>query len=110
MTPAGRSATLRTLLAAGLFLAIGATSAMPQTIPFRPALDAIGNAEPPASESARIPDDIGFGAASDLNVPRPRGRVIVESGGPAPVNGPWSRRRMYSRRSPRAAQTGPAHS
>jgi hypothetical protein len=86
---------LRTLLAAGLFLAIGATSAMPQTIPFRPALDAIGNAEPPASESARIPDDIGFGAASDLNVPRPRGRVIVESGGPAPVNGPWSRRRMW---------------
>jgi len=81
---------LRTLLAAGLFLAIGATSAMPQTIPFRPALDAIGNAE-----SARIPDDIGFGAASDLNVPRPRGRVIVESGGPAPVNGPWSRRRMW---------------
>jgi hypothetical protein len=86
---------MRTLLAAGLFLAIGAMSAMPQTIPFRSAFDAIGNAEPPASESAQIPDDIGFGAAADRDAPRPRGRVIIESGSGAPVNGPWSRRRMW---------------
>ena len=89
---------MRGLLAAGtvgLMLAIGATSATPQTILFRPALDAIGNAEPPASESARIPDDIGFGAAGDRDAPRPRGRVIVESGSGAPVNGAWSRRRMW---------------
>jgi hypothetical protein len=89
---------MRTLFAAGaagLLLAIGATSAAPQTIPFRPALDAIGNAEPPASESARIPDDIGFGAAADRNAPRPRGRVIIESGVAAPVNSRWRHRRMW---------------
>jgi hypothetical protein len=89
---------MRTLLAAGaagLLLAIGATSATPQSIPFRPALDAIGNAEPPASESAQIPDDIGFGAASDRSAPRPRGRVIIESGVAAPVGSPWRRRRMW---------------
>jgi hypothetical protein len=89
---------MRTLLAAGaaaLSLAIGATSTMAQSIPFRPALDTIGNAEPPASESAQIPDDIGFGAAGDRAAPRPRGRVIIESGVAAPVNGPWRRRRMW---------------
>jgi hypothetical protein len=89
---------MRTLFAAGaagLFLAIGATSATPQTIPFRPALDAIGNAEPPASESAQIPDDIGFGAATDRSAPRPRGRVIIESGVAAPVNSQARRRRLW---------------
>jgi hypothetical protein len=89
---------MRTLLAAGaagLLLAIGATSATPQTILFRPAFDAIGNAEPPASESARIPDDIGFGAAGDREAPRPRGRVIIESGAAAPVNSQARRRRMW---------------
>jgi hypothetical protein len=86
---------MRTLLTAGLFLAIGATSATPQTILLHPALDAIGNAEPPASESARIPDDIGFGAAEERNAPRPRGRVIVESGAAAPVAGQWRRRRLW---------------
>jgi hypothetical protein len=90
---------MRTLLATGatgLLLAIGATSATPQSIPFRPALDAIGNAEPPASESAQIPDDIGFGSAADREAaPRPRGRVIIESGGAAPVSSPWRHRRMW---------------
>ena len=81
--------------AAGLFLAIGATSAAPQTILFRPALDGVGNAEPPASESAQIPDDIGFGAAGDRSAPRARGRVVVESGAAAPVNGQWRRRKMW---------------
>jgi hypothetical protein len=80
---------------AGMFLAIGATSAAPQDILFRPALDAIGNAEPPASESARVPDDIGFGAAAERNAPRPRGRVIIESGAAAPVNGSWRHRKMW---------------
>jgi hypothetical protein len=93
-----RSAMMRGLFtagAAGLFLAIGATGAAPQDFPFRPALDGIGNAMPPASESAQIPDDIGFGAAGDRGAPRPHGRVIIESGAPTPVNGQWRHRRMW---------------
>jgi hypothetical protein len=89
---------MRTIFAAGiagLFLAISATGAASQTILFRPALDAVGNAEPPASESAQIPDDIGFGAAAERSAPRPRGRVIIESGVAAPVNSHARRRRQW---------------
>lgn len=80
-----------TALAAGLFLT-NAQGAEVQGLLFRPALDAIGNAEPPASESSQTPDDMGFGPLPAA--PAPRGRVIVESGTTVRASGPPDRRRI----------------
>jgi hypothetical protein len=76
---------------AGLFLALSVASADAQSLLFRPALDAIGNAGPLASESPQVPDDVGFGPAQPA--PSPRGRVIVEPGTAAPVGFPGRHRR-----------------
>ena len=86
--------TLLMVGTAGLFLMIGAASAESQTMVYRPAIDAIGNALPPAMESTPgIPDDIGFGPGE--SAPAGRGRVTVESGTPPPANGPFARRQMW---------------
>jgi hypothetical protein len=61
-----------------VFLVIGATSAQAdwQGIVWRPAIDAIGNAEAPAAEGvARLPDGVDFGP----DLPARRGRVTVDN-------------------------------
>jgi hypothetical protein len=75
---------MRTLLlaaATGLFLTIGAASAEAQTVPFRMAIDGIGNAEPPAVEAGSGSPGSDFGL--DF-APAGRGRVIVDSA-PVPI-------------------------
>ena len=60
-----------------MFLAIGATSAQAdwQSTVWRPAIDAIGNAEAPAAEGvAGLPDGVDFGPSQ----PATRGRVTVD--------------------------------
>ena len=101
---------MRTLLTAGttgLFLVIGVATANSQMAPFRPAIDAIGNAEPPAAEGdAGIPDGVDFGYQGvpagrgvDLGpwgpgVPAGRGKVTVDSA-PVPVADSHAHRKMW---------------
>ena len=86
---------MRTLLTAGttgLFLVIGVATANSQMAPFRPAIDAIGNAEPPAAEGdAGIPDGVDFGYQG---VPAGRGKVTVDSA-PVPVADSHAHRKMW---------------
>ena len=75
---------MRTLLlaaAAVVFLTIGAVSADAQTVPFRLAIDGIGNAEPPAVEAGSGSPGSDFGLDVAL---AGRGRVIVDSA-PVPI-------------------------
>jgi hypothetical protein len=78
-----------------IFLVTGTAGASSQQIIFRPALDAIGNAEPPKSENAQVPPDVGLDSEDVQELPSRRGRVIVESGTPMlPVRG-IERRKMW---------------
>jgi hypothetical protein len=63
------------------FLTFGAAPASADwlVIPWRPAIDAIGNAEPPAIEGvAGLPDGV------DFNPPRDHGRVVIDDSAPPP--------------------------
>jgi hypothetical protein len=65
-----------------------------QMAPFRPAIDAIGNAEPPAAEGdAGIPDGVDFGPWGP-GVPAGRGKVTVDSA-PVPVADSHAHRKMW---------------
>jgi hypothetical protein len=68
---------MRNLTAAvGLGVMIAAPTAHAQEAEFRPAIDAIGEAYAPASESgAAVPDGVDLGSARSG-----RGRVTIESG------------------------------
>jgi len=76
-------------------LAVGAASACAdwRITPYRPAIDAIGDAEPPAMEGvAALPDGVEF--APDL--PHGRGRVVIDASAPPPsANGHFKRRRAW---------------
>jgi hypothetical protein len=86
--------TAFTILAACLMLAVGILGAAAQTIIFRPALDAIGNAEPPTSENAQVPPDVGLDSGDEQELPSRRGKVIVESGTSASPSAGLGRRKM----------------
>jgi hypothetical protein len=78
---------------AGLFLTIGAASAYADSV-FRPAIDAIGNAEPPAIESSPgIPDGVDFGYQG---VPAGRGKVTVDSATMPPANSHLAHRKIWA--------------
>jgi hypothetical protein len=80
--------------ATGLFLMIRAASADSQTPPFRPAIDGIGNAEPPAAEAASgAPEGVEFGA-DDRGVRHGRGRVTIDSATARPAGSHWGRRKI----------------
>jgi hypothetical protein len=87
--------TLLTAGTAGLLLTIGPASAEWRTTPFRPAIDDIGNAEPPALEGvAGVPNDVGFGP--DNGPPAPRGRVTIDSGTATPASVHFGRRKIWT--------------
>jgi hypothetical protein len=88
---------MRTIFATAavcLFLVVGIVGAASQNMIFRPALDAIGNAEPPTSENAQVPPDAGLDSGDEQVLPGRRGRVIVKSGTPKPPKRGFERRKM----------------
>jgi hypothetical protein len=65
------------LAAAAMVVLVGARSANSQEVKFRPAIDGIGDAYAPASETgAAVPDGAGF---DPVYVRSGRGRVTIES-------------------------------
>ena len=78
---------MRNLISAGMvFLSIvlGAVAARADYVvyPYRPAIDAIGESEPPAMEGvAALPD----GAEFSPTLPSSRGRVVIEDSATAPT-------------------------
>jgi hypothetical protein len=87
--------TAFTILAACLILAAGILGVAAQTIIFRQALDAIGNAEPPKSEKAQFPPDAGLDRFDpEQELPSRRGKVIVESGTSASPGAGLGRRKI----------------
>jgi hypothetical protein len=86
---------LLTASIAGFLLAFGAAGAQAQLVLFRPALDGIGNAEPPASEGvAQSPDGVDF-APDEPSPPAHRGKVIIDSATAAPANSHLARRHRW---------------
>jgi hypothetical protein len=74
---------MRAIFAMGatcIFLVVRTAAASSQVIIFRPALDAIGNAESPKSETPQVPPDVGLDSEDVQQLPSRRGRVVVESG------------------------------
>jgi hypothetical protein len=78
--------SLRKLALAGtvcLSMTLGAAGANADYVatPYRPAIDAIGEAEPPAIEGiAGLPDGVEFGPS----LPSGRGKVVIEDSAAAP--------------------------
>ena len=64
---------------AGVLLEVGAACADTQPMIFRPAIDGIGNAYSPASESAGIPDGADFSPGQSEGAPAGRGKVTIDS-------------------------------
>jgi hypothetical protein len=78
---------LRNLILAGIAsssIVLGAGAALADYIayPYRPAIDAIGESEPPAIEGvAALPD----GAVFSPSLPSSRGQVVIEDSATAPT-------------------------
>jgi hypothetical protein len=98
-SPKVKGLAMRVLLMAGtvgLMLTVGAARADSQTALFRPALDAIGNAQPSAAEGvAQTPDGADF-ALDDQGAPARRGKVTIESATTPPVNNHSRRRHLWA--------------
>jgi hypothetical protein len=79
----------------GLALTIGAAGAAAQTAMLRPAIDAVGNSQPPAIEGvAAAPDGADF--EGWYGERRPRGRVVIESEAAPSVDIHLGHRRVWA--------------